>query len=382
MLERTPLAFHSTAFISQLSIIINIKYLFSQLAAAGTLRRGRQIRASCTSKMQRNQPQGSAKDRMLAKLRAIGNSGKLRTVGLGSRSSKDPSVLKGGAGGGEVFPFPVDAKDHCETGASAYDDITPVLHLLAQRLGKTSEELHIYDPYFCDGAVVSNLAARGFSSVYNRREDFYQVINEGTVPDYDVLVTNPPYSGDHMEKMLRFCVSSQKPWLCLVPNFMYTSEYYRDILGGHTKPFFITPVFRYEYHSPANVQGRREGKTSPFVSFWFVDLTSAHNAHVIKALRRASDSHHAAAGFASVHREDVKDSCVGSSTGNNDGGEGRGGRRSRSAFLLGNGATLSRKLTDLPQRMRAMWDKSRRRLRKKQRAAIKRRGRARAKSQP
>ena len=64
----------------------------------------------------------------------------------------------------------VDDDDHCETPACAYDgnmviqeiqltkvshpDVVPVLHWLAAHLGKTPEDLHIYDPYFCAGAVV------------------------------------------------------------------------------------------------------------------------------------------------------------------------------------------------------------------------------------
>ena len=97
----------------------------------------------------------SAKERMLAKLRGIKESGGLNSGGIGARSShKPPPAAKVG---GKAFPFPVDAKDHCETGGSAYDDITCVLHLLAERLGKASEELRVYDPYYCDGAVVRTL---------------------------------------------------------------------------------------------------------------------------------------------------------------------------------------------------------------------------------
>jgi len=200
--------------------------------------------------------------------------------------------------------------------------------------------------------------------VYNRREDFYKVIEDGAVPEYDVLVTNPPYSADHMEKMLRFCVASKKPWLCLVPNFMYTSDYYREALGTHTKPFFITPAVRYDYHSPADVQGRREGKTSPFVSFWFAHLTAEHNAPVIKALRRAS----------AARQDPISTPGDPAETGAGD-GEGGVLHQHIAPLVVGNGATLSSKLSELPQRMRAMWDTTRKRLRKKQREAMKRRGR-------
>lgn len=38
----------------------------------------------------------------------------------------------------------------------------------------------------------------GFSNVYNKKEDFYKVIENNRVPEYDILITNPPYSEDHV----------------------------------------------------------------------------------------------------------------------------------------------------------------------------------------
>ena len=66
------------------------------------------------------------------------------------------------------------------------------------------------DPYFCEGSVVRHLGKLGFTSVYNRNEDFYAVVAAGRVPDHDVLVTNPPYSSDHMQRILRFCAASNR----------------------------------------------------------------------------------------------------------------------------------------------------------------------------
>ena len=60
-----------------------------------------------------------------------------------------------------------------------------MLSWIAGKLGKAKRELAVYDPYFCNGAVIKNLAARGFQNVYNRNEDFYKVISENKQPDYD-----------------------------------------------------------------------------------------------------------------------------------------------------------------------------------------------------
>jgi hypothetical protein len=43
-----------------------------------------------------------------------------------------------------------------------------------------------------------------------RNEDFYEVKAAGKCPDYDVLVTNPPFSGDHLERIFKFAVKSNK----------------------------------------------------------------------------------------------------------------------------------------------------------------------------
>ena len=56
------------------------------------------------------------------------------------------------------------------------------------------------------------------------------------VPKYDVLVTNPPYSGDHMERLLRFARESQKPFLLLLPTFVAAEKYYSNLAGGIAAP--------------------------------------------------------------------------------------------------------------------------------------------------
>ena len=43
----------------------------------------------------------------------------------------------------------------------------------------------------------------------------------GSCPEYDILITNPPYSGDHVERLLTYCVNSNKPFILLLPNYVY-----------------------------------------------------------------------------------------------------------------------------------------------------------------
>ena len=141
-----------------------------------------------------------------------------------------------------THPFDVDEADHCETPFQAYRDIEPFLFQIALRLKKPKEKLRIYDPYYCEGSVAKHLAKLGFTNVYNANEDFYACIDSGTVPEHDVLLTNPPYSGDHFKRILAFVGQLGKPWLLLLPNFVCRKSYYApSIEPQQCKPLFLIP---------------------------------------------------------------------------------------------------------------------------------------------
>ena len=205
-----------------------------------------------------------------------------------------------------AHPFDVDPNDHCETSPAAYAHIAPLLRLLAAALGTTPERLAIYDPYFCAGSVTRHLAAQGFPRVHNRNEDAYATIASGRVPKHDVLVTNPPYSGNHVERLLRFARENAKPFLLLLPDYFGRRPNYRPALGEEIEPLFLCPRDRYQYWTPeglrehrSNAKGHRNlalgeppqhrmrccrlnkcqaislragQRNSPFVSYWHVHL--------------------------------------------------------------------------------------------------------------
>lgn len=182
------------------------------------------------------------------------------------------------------YSFQVDDTDHCETPVQAYRDAINILDRLAKSLNKTRTTLTIYDPYYCDGGVKQKLASFGFTSVINRNRDFYQDIDNNLTPEYDVLVTNPPYSGVHMEKILAFCsdiskTPRKKPFLLLLPHFVYTKDYYQRALSPQVSSsmFFLVPEVRYGYIPPSWVEAKMGSKaidrgktiTAPFPSFWY-----------------------------------------------------------------------------------------------------------------
>ena len=128
----------------------------------------------------------------------------------GSMKDRAPASALNAATPPSKHAFEVDATDHYETPLEAYQDITKLLDQIAKFIGKTRSSLSIYDPYYCDGGVRVKPKSLGFCNVRNDNEDFYNNFENGTVPKFDVLVTNPPYSGIHVEKLLSFVAKNSQ----------------------------------------------------------------------------------------------------------------------------------------------------------------------------
>ena len=199
---------------------------------------------------------------------------------------------------GRTHPFVTDPSDHCETPLEAYEDIAGFLKALADSSKNTPGSLKIYDPYYCAGGVKRRLSTLGFNTVYNEPEDFYANIlkSRGSknemiltkkqsghgIPLYDVLLTNPPYSGQHIERLLSFCVSSSKPWAILVPSWVYAKPYFKD-----ENVFFLIPKRgRYAYVAPFEDTCR---VTAPFPSIWILGCLPKHKVltNYFKTLRQS-----------------------------------------------------------------------------------------------
>jgi hypothetical protein len=114
------------------------------------------------------------------------------------------------------------------------------------------------------------LNSLGFSNVIHQNRDFYADVKNNTIPKHDVLVTNPPYSGDSKERVLEFCAASTKPWLLLLPNYVANKEYFSKTML-YKRPLFVVPKESYVYEHP---QGT--GKDAPpFYSLWYCGLNES-----------------------------------------------------------------------------------------------------------
>lgn len=187
------------------------------------------------------------------------------------------------------YPFVVDSSDHCETPLRAYKHISPLLEQIALLHGLSKCKLRIYDPYYCRGTVVERLRSLGFPQVHNVKQDFYRCIKDGRVPAHDVLLTNPPYSADHLFRILTYCCHGLmnaeelntkhkqqkksltcKPWLLLLPSYVYVKRWFGKMMKAANEiPVFLCPRGeKYQYDSFYEQSGPEA--RSPFPSFWYI----------------------------------------------------------------------------------------------------------------
>ena len=170
-----------------------------------------------------------------------------------------------------AFAFAVDYNDCFETPLAAYRDLQPALSIMAS--GKANPT--IYDPYFCMGKMHAHLNQLGFDDVINRNADFYEDVRLNRVPAHDVLVSNPPYSSDHKQKLLHYLLNSKttRPFCLLLPAYTATKFYWRRefVEAMHNKYsgfsfLYLMPPQSYAYDHPDGT-----GKeTPPFYSAWFI----------------------------------------------------------------------------------------------------------------
>ena len=153
----------------------------------------------------------------------------------------------------------MDDDDHCESPLEAYQDILPLLEYFCRN--KPGASVAIYDPYYCDGSVKRHLNDLGFSNVYNVKEDCYSVWSDPSkYPAFDIFVTNPPYSGDHMEKLMKHVTSPQfgsRPWFLLMPNFVHKKDYFVQATA-QIRPFYLVPRKRYIYKPPKDFRSAKK----------------------------------------------------------------------------------------------------------------------------
>ena len=236
-------------------------------------------------------------------------------------------------------PWPCERSDHCETPPEALRDLARIVDAMARANGVEPGDARrawtVYDPYYCQGASRRHLVELGFRNVKHDALDAYAEWKRlDGLPACDVLVTNPPFSGTHAERLFRHlhrlqCERRCPSFAVLLPNYVYTKTFYKELYlfddpvvlradakrhkdrGGGAPPrqrtndtpaacCLFAPHERYAFWSPVSHAGteQREGKkrrhtkaglgyrNKPYPCLWYVSLApQAGEAHA-EAQRR------------------------------------------------------------------------------------------------
>lgn len=220
------------------------------------------------------------------------------------RSSNNNKVTHSSLWNPNQYTFDADYNDHFETPLQAYIDLLPLLDAIQP--DRTQHVL--YDPYYCNGQTKRQLVqSLGFSNdnvIHEPGRDFYHDIRHNNLPShYHTFVTNPPYSDEHKERCLQYCLSSNsanvgKVFCVLLPCYVAAKQYYRKLMAvdtnncdndddkhnnnnsttetktetGIVKMMYVVPTSSKEHQYHYTHPDGTGHDTPPFDSMWYVGM--------------------------------------------------------------------------------------------------------------
>ena len=190
--------------------------------------------------------------------------------------------------------------DDRETPLEAIQDIAPILLAAADSLTTTQANMRIYDPYYCRGTIKDLLVSLGFCSenVFNDPIDCYKAQKSQDVPSFDFLLSNPPYSGDHIHRCMHYAVASGKPWALLLPLSTMLRPWYQAEVNGQ-QVLFVVPHCRYKFERNSSPTMISASHTHiPFVTIWYVGGFSRDIHDIVKSRWASYENIHSRAALA------------------------------------------------------------------------------------
>ena len=125
-----------------------------------------------------------------------------------------------GGGGGSAR----EDSDEWQTCKESWAELAPLLaHFKRKR---------VWMPFYYDGVCATHLRDVGFKSVFHKRRDFFQLAKDSSfLAQIDVIIDNPPYTGETMKtNVLRALRATNKPFCVLLPLTVLHSKLLRDVL--------------------------------------------------------------------------------------------------------------------------------------------------------
>ena len=178
--------------------------------------------------------------------------------------------------------------------------VSPLLSKFAQRRKMGKHELILWDPYFCDGAAGKRLRSLGFAGAINENVDFYEALDAVSaghrdarsredastethlscaskappkakretpngIPRHDVLITNPPFSGDHCKRLVEFLVAERpesNPFAILAPAYVHRKRWFAPLARKYPEMVFVVPKTRYAFVAASGGRGANASVTN------------------------------------------------------------------------------------------------------------------------
>eukprot|EP00434_Breviolum_minutum_P037243 symbB.v1.2.033017.t2/scaffold4043.1/size45695/6 len=107
---------------------------------------------------------------------------------------------------------------------------------------------HSYQPFGCESMGRQKVYAICSCDDY----DVTPALLAAVIPDFDVLLTNPPFSADeHFSFALDFAMKSGKPWFMILPVHVIFRNLFTPTRELPFRPFFLAPQKKYNFKTPA-----------------------------------------------------------------------------------------------------------------------------------
>eukprot|EP01083_Nonionella_stella_P168245 567447_1 len=87
---------------------------------------------------------------------------------------------------------------------------------------------------------------------------------------YNVIVTNPPYSGNMIQKTFVFCNKSNTAFALLVPEWVMETQWFKKDVLSTQQIVTIEPKQRYQYEQVSNSGKRNPSFHCQFDSVWII----------------------------------------------------------------------------------------------------------------
>tara|TARA_R110000823_G_scaffold36930_10_gene100541 strand:+ start:484 stop:990 length:507 start_codon:yes stop_codon:yes gene_type:complete len=121
----------------------------------------------------------------------------------------------------------------------------------------------IYEGFYGDGTSGRYLTELGFD-VIHEPTDFY---DDTTRPDYDTLVSNPPFSKDAIQPVISKLAKLDKPFILILPSSKINTQYFRKNFKGKIQ--IIIPPKRINFTKIVDGAKKKQKNSCNFDCFYY-----------------------------------------------------------------------------------------------------------------